>query len=74
MKFFVKEEERKPDPAPLKTNARAVVVVGIVSWALVLALFVLVPTATPAGKQWWLTSCVFGIILGVLAWFKVGRR
>ena len=74
VKLFVKDSERKPDPEPVKVNARVAVVVGLIGWSVALAVFLLAPATVPATKEWWPTTCLFGIGLGIFAWFKVGRR
>jgi hypothetical protein len=74
VKLFVKDSERKPDPEPVKVNARLAVIVGLFGWAVTLAIFLLAPTTVPAGKAWWPLTCVFGLALGVFAFFKVRRR
>jgi hypothetical protein len=74
VKLFVKDSERKPDPEPVKVNARTAVVVGLVGWTVALAVFLLAPATVPQGKSWWPVTCVFGIALGIFAWFKVGKR
>ena len=75
MRLYVKDSERKPDPAPVKTNARLAIVVGLVLWVVALALcLVFAPALAAAEKSWWLSTCLFGIALGIFAFFKVRRR
>ncbi|WP_138315731.1 DUF2530 domain-containing protein [Rhodoluna limnophila] len=75
MRFYVKDTERKPDPAPVKTNARLVIAVGVVLWAVALVLgLIFSATLASAQKSWWLSTCLFGIALGVFAFFKVRNR
>ena len=73
MKFFVKEEDRQPDPAPVKSNARAVALAGLVIWALALVIFLVFPATLPAEKSWWLATCVVGLVLGIVFYVKFGR-
>lgn len=74
VKLFVKDSERKPDPEPVRVNARLAVIVGLFGWAVALAVFLLAPSTIPATKSWWPFTCVFGLALGVFAFFKVRRR
>ena len=74
MKFFVPEEDRKPDPAPVKSNTRAVALVGLGLWVVILAVLLLFPAIFPAGvKPWWPYTCVIAIILGIVFYIKFGR-
>ena len=73
MKFILKDSERKPDPEPVKVNAKAAVLTGLVGWAVALLVFLLAPETIPAGKSWWLYTCVVGIGLGFFALFKIRR-
>ena len=74
VKLYVKDSERKPDPEPVRVNARLAVIVGLFGWAAALAVFLLAPSTIPATKDWWPLTCVFGLVLGVFAFFKVRRR
>lgn len=74
VKLFVKDSERKPDPEPVKVNARLAVIVGMIGWSVVLAVFLSAPATVPASRPWWPVTCIFGLGLGIFAWFKVGRR
>jgi cytochrome bd-type quinol oxidase subunit 1 len=75
MRFYIKDAERKPDPAPIKASARLAVMVGLVLWVLALAACLLnLEALAAAQKSWWLATCIFGIILGIFAFFKVRNR
>lgn len=75
MRFYIKDSERKPDPAPVKTNATLAVKVGLVLWVLALiACGVFYGLLAATEKSWWLTACGFGIALGGLALIKVRGR
>jgi len=39
MRLWLKDSERRPDPAPIKTDDRKVVLIGLVLWLVALALF-----------------------------------
>ena len=67
--------QRKPDPQPVKTNARLAISVGLVLWVFAFAACIIFSGALAASeKTWWLSTCGFGIALGLFAFFKVGRR
>ena len=67
MRLWLKDSERRPDPAPVATDDRKAVLVGIALWIIGLAavLIFLVPV-TAAGDSWWLWACVAGLALGVV--------
>ena len=73
MKFFVKDSERKPDPEPIKTNARAVALAGLVIWVVALAVLLIFPSVLPPEKTWWLGTCVVGFFLGLFFYIKLRR-
>ncbi|MEP6479127.1 MAG: DUF2530 domain-containing protein [Rhodoglobus sp.] len=66
MRLWLKDSERKPDPAPVKTDDRKAMIVGIALWlvALVVLLVFLTPL-TESGNGWWLWTCAAGIALGL---------
>ena len=73
MKLFVKEEDRRPDPEPVKSNARTIALAGLFIWSAVLAVFLIFPSTLPAEKPWWLFTCIVGIVLGLAFYIKFGR-
>jgi hypothetical protein len=73
MKLFVKEEDRRDDPPPVKSNARNMALAGLLIWSAVLAVFLIFPSTLPAEKPWWLFTCIVGIILGLAFYIKFGR-
>lgn len=67
MRLFLKDSERRPDPAPVKTDDRKAFLVGIVLWVVGLAaLLVFIGPLTEAGHTWWLWTCVAGLALGLI--------
>jgi hypothetical protein len=67
VRIWLKDSERRPDPAPVKTDDRKAVLVGIVLWIIALAiLLVFLTPLTAAGQGWWLWTCVAGLALGVI--------
>ena len=67
MRFFVRNSERRPDPAPVKTDDRKVVLVGLVLWIVALAaMLILLPTLQESGLVWLLWTVVVGLVLGLV--------
>ena len=75
MRLWLKDSERRPDPAPVKTDDRKPMLIGIGLWlvALVVLLVVLVPLVA-AGNVWWLWACVAGIVIGLIGVLYAHRR
>lgn len=77
MRLFLKDSERRLDPAPVTTDDRTPLVIGIAAWsvALVVLLFA-VGTVIPASETWLPWMCVIGIILGIvgLIYTRLRRR
>jgi hypothetical protein len=75
MRLWVKESERKPEPAPIEPNSVIAVILGTASWAIALALILFLnQTLAQPLPQWWALTCVFGIALGIFGYFKVRKR
>lgn len=75
MKFFVSAKDRKPDPEPIKSNTRAVALVGVVLWTITLVILLFFPAVLPTlVKPWWPFTCIVGIVLGLVFYFKFGSR
>jgi hypothetical protein len=72
MRLWLRDDERRPDPVPVKTDDRRAVLAGLGLWvvALVVLLVVGFPSAT------WMWTVVVGIGLGVLGmgYLTVRRR
>jgi hypothetical protein len=75
MRFYIKDSLRKPDPEPVKTNAKLVFTVGTIAWAAAL-LFVLFAYSrlSPAEQALWPFTCGVGVILGLLGLSRVRKR
>ena len=75
MRLFIKDSERRPDPAPLKTDDRKVVLVGLVLWIVALAgMLVFLAALQDSGRIWWLWTVVVGLVLGVVLLVYTSRR
>lgn len=67
MRLWLKDSERLPDPAPVKTDDRKAILIGITLWLVALAaLLVFLPQLTASGRGWWLSTCVAGLALGLI--------
>jgi Protein of unknown function (DUF2530) len=66
MRLYVRSRERRPDPAPLRTDDRTTVRVGTGVWAVLLvAALALHGPLSDAGRGWWVWTPVAGIALGL---------
>jgi hypothetical protein len=79
VRIWLKDSERRPDPAPVRTDDRKAMLVGIALWLVALALMlVFMPQLTSAGLGWWLATGVAGIGLGLVGilytHWRGGRR
>ena len=76
MRLFIKDSERRPDPAPVKTDDRKVILVGLVLWILALAgMLAFLPALQESGLVWLLWTVVVGLGLGlVLLVYTTVRR
>ncbi|MCX6496165.1 MAG: hypothetical protein NTW23_02405 [Rhodoluna sp.] len=75
MRWIAKDSERKPDPAPITGTLRLAVLIGLIGFAISLVVCVVFyDQITSPNKAWYPYTCVVGLVLGVLAWFKVGNR
>jgi hypothetical protein len=66
VRLYQRSADRRPDPPPLATNDRAIVLIGIGLWlvALVVAL-VLHDRLTAEDHTWWIWTAATGAALGV---------
>jgi hypothetical protein len=75
MRWIAKDSERKPDPATINGTVRIAVLIGMIGFAIALiASVVFYDQITSPNKVWYPYTAVVGLVLGVLAWFKVGNR
>ena len=67
MRLWVRPEDRRPDPEPIRTDDRTPVLVGMGGWIVALALFLLfLPTVLAGDHAWWLWTALVGLGIGVL--------
>ncbi|MDH6180153.1 hypothetical protein M2152_000335 [Microbacteriaceae bacterium SG_E_30_P1] len=79
MRLWLKDSERRPDPAPVATDDRKPMLIGIALWLVALAVLLLfMPQLTEAGLGGWLWTCIAGIALGLIGilytHWRGGRR
>ncbi len=67
MRWYLKESERRPDPPPMQTDDRKVILVGMVLWLLALGvLLVFLSAIVEAGLVRWLWTVLVGLGLGLV--------
>jgi uncharacterized protein DUF2530 len=67
VRIFLKDSERRPDPAPVHTDDRKAMLVGIALWlAATAVLLVFLRPLLDSGNGWWLWTCIAGLGLGLL--------
>ncbi|HEY0260408.1 MAG TPA: DUF2530 domain-containing protein [Lacisediminihabitans sp.] len=67
MRLWLKDSERRPDPAPVQTDDRKAVLVGLAGWfVLLVVLLVLLGPLVAAGELWLLWTAVVGLVLGLI--------
>jgi hypothetical protein len=65
--LWLKDNERRSDPEPVKTDDRKAVLVGIALWLVALAVLLLfVQPVLDSGHGWWLWMCAAGLALGLV--------
>lgn len=66
MRIWLKDSERKPDPTPVATDDRKVVLVGLVLWLLALVgMLIFLRPLLEGGHGFWLWTAVVGFGLGL---------
>jgi Protein of unknown function (DUF2530) len=66
VKIYLRSNERRPDPPPLQTDDRQVVLIGTAVWTVLLVLAVIFHDRLAAdGRGWWVWTPVVGIALGL---------
>jgi hypothetical protein len=75
VRLWVRQEERRPDPAPLQTNDRLVFSVGLAGWLVAgaVSMGMLVLTDRVVNVSGLVTIAV-GLALGVAGWIASARR
>ena len=67
---------RRPDPEPLETDDRPVVLVGIALWAIafVVLLVFFRDDLRRHDTEWWLWTCAIGVVFGLYGLRVAVRR
>lgn len=75
MRLFLKDSERRPDPAPVKTDDRRPLLTGLAVWviATILVLVFFAPLSIP-GNRGLLFTCVVGLALGLAGLIYTAKR
>ena len=75
MRLWLKDSERRPDPAPVKTDDRKAMLVGLALWLVGLVVLLLfLGSLIAAGLTSWLWTCVVGLALGLLGLIVTHRQ
>jgi FtsH-binding integral membrane protein len=75
VRLFIKDSERRPDPAPVKTDDRKVVLVGLVLWIVALGVMLaLLPQLQSSDLVWLLWTVVVGFGLGLVLLVYTAKR
>ncbi len=75
MRLWLKDSERRPDPAPVKTDDRKTVLVGLVLWLVALGVLLLFLSPLMAnGREWWLWTVLAGLGIGLVLLVVTHRR
>jgi hypothetical protein len=69
MKLWLKDSERKPDPAPVKTDDRKAVITGLALWIVGLVVLLVVQ---PQPEM--IYTCATGIVLGLIGLIYTNAR
>lgn len=75
MRLWVRDDERRPDPAPLRTDDRLAFTIGLIGWIIagVVTVGMLVLTDRDANVGALVTIGV-GLLLGMTGWVVSSRR
>lgn len=75
MRLYLRPEERRPDPEPLRTDDRKAVLVGMAVWGVLLVVALARrEDLRAAGNGWWLWVCIAGLLLGGAGLAYLHRR
>lgn len=75
MRLWLKDSERRPDPAPVQTDDRKPILIGTGLWlvGLVVLLAFLAPLIR-SGDLWLIWTCVVGLALGIIGLLYTNYR
>jgi hypothetical protein len=75
LRLWIRDRDRRPDPAPADATGRRAVAVGTVAWAAATAAVLAFPAATGAdGDPAVIATCGVGVAVGLIGLVYTGRR
>jgi len=75
MRLWLSESERRPDPEPVRADARKALLAGTLAWVVVLGLALGFSGAlADAGFGWFVTAAAIGVALGIVGLVVVQTR
>jgi hypothetical protein len=75
VRWYLRPEERLPQPPVPESDDRVPVLIGTVAWAvLAVVAWIAYDTLEDDGRGWWLWSAVSGFVLGLMGLWIVQRR
>lgn len=75
MRLWLTESERRPDPAPVRTDARKALLAGTAAWLAALVVAALARDWLDSmGVGWFVTAAIIGVALGVVGLLVVQLR
>lgn len=74
VRFYLKHVERKPDPEPVKVNAKLAVAVGTGLWIVALLTLLAAPQLLPLEQPLAQATALVGVALGIYGLWHVRRR
>jgi hypothetical protein len=73
--LWLKDSERRPDPAPVQTDDRKAMLVGMGLWLLALvAMLLFIEPLLESGNGWWLWASAAGLALGLVGMLYTHAR
>jgi hypothetical protein len=69
----VNEPGRPTPPPPLEANDQLVTGSITAGWAVALIVLLIVRSSLPADAQWWIWTCVTGLVMGLFGLWYVPR-
>ena len=74
VRFYLKHVERKPDPEPVKVNAKLAVAVGTGLWVVALLTLLAAPQLLPLEEPLAQATAGVGVALGLYGLWHVRNR
>ena len=75
MRLYLRSADRRPDPPPLQTNDRRVVLIGMALWAVILVVALAMRSRLEEqGHGWWVWTPVAALVLGAYGLYYLRRR